>query len=382
MPLHRIAIVGILLVAAGGLGGCETVGYYAQAVRGQAEVWYFTRSVDAVVADPDASPQLKERLQNASRIREFASRELGLPDNGSYRGYADLKRPYVVWNVFAAEPYSVKPRQWCFPVAGCVSYKGYFSKQEAEAYAEQLRRSGNDVHIGGVPAYSTLGYLSDPLLNTFMHYPPAELARLVFHELAHQLIYVAGDTTFNESFAVAVEREGVKRWMERHGTPEALAAFHRSQERREAFQSLVLEYRSRLDRLFTSGVDTRALAEGKRRIYAELDAAYRELKRSWGGFSGYDRWLGENANNASLASIAVYTQWVPAFESILVRSGGDLPKFYAEVRRLADMSREDRQAHLESLLPARTRVSMLSSSRASERTPRDSTFPPSNRGGR
>ncbi len=355
--LRRIAIVGVLLVVVGALGGCETVGYYAQAVRGQAEVWYSTRSVDAVVADPGASPQLKERLQNASRIREFASRELGLPDNGSYRGYADLKRPYVVWNVFAAEPYSVAPRQWCFPVAGCVAYKGYFSKEEAEAFAEQLRRSGNDVHIGGVPAYSTLGYLSDPLLNTFMHYPPAELARLIFHELAHQLIYVSGDTVFNESFAVAVEREGVKRWMLRHGSPEALAAFYRSQERREAFQSLVLGYRSRLERLFASETDTQALAAGKTRIYAELDEAYQDLKRSWGGFRGYDRWLGVNANNASLASIAVYTQWVPAFESILVQSDGDLPKFYAEVRRLADMSKDERQAHLTRLLPPRTRIS-------------------------
>lgn len=357
MRLRRVAIVGALLVAAGGLGGCETVGYYAQAVRGQAEVWYATRPVDAVVADPGAPAQLKERLQYAHRIREFASRELGLPDNGSYRGYADLKRPYVVWNVFAAEPYSVKPRQWCFPVAGCVAYKGYFSREEAEAFAEQLRRSGNDVHIGGVPAYSTLGYLSDPLLNTFMHYPPAELARLIFHELAHQLVYVSGDTIFNESFAVAVEREGVRRWMQRHGSPEALAAFHRSQERREAFQSLVLDYRARLEGLYASGGDTQVLAEGKKRIYAELDEAYQSLKRSWGGFGGYDRWLGANANNASLASIAVYTQWVPAFESILVQTGGDLPKFYAEVRRLADMSKDDRQAHLTRLLPARTQVS-------------------------
>lgn len=357
MRLRLIAIVGVALVTAGLLGGCETAGYYAQAVRGQAEVWYSTRSIDAVVADPGASPQLKERLRSARLIREFASRELSLPDNGSYRGYADLKRPYVVWNVFAAEPYSVKPRQWCFPVAGCVAYRGYFSKEEAEAYADELRRSGNDVHIGGVPAYSTLGYLNDPLLNTFMHYPPAELARLIFHELAHQLIYASGDTVFNESFAVALEREGVRRWLLRQGSPEALAAFHRSQERREAFQSLVLGYRGRLERLFASEADTQALAAGKKRIYAELDDAYQDLKRSWGGFSGYDRWLGINANNASLASIAVYTQWVPAFESILVQSDGDLPKFYAEVRRLAGMSKEDRQAHLTRLLPPRTLVS-------------------------
>lgn len=358
MTYARRACLAVLM--GGGvlaLAGCETLGYYAQALRGQAELWQATRSIDAVVADPEASPQLKERLQNASRIREFASRELGLPDNRSYRGYADLKRPYVVWNVFATEPYSVKPKQWCFPIAGCVAYKGYFAREAAEAFAAELRRAGNDVHVGGVPAYSTLGFLNDPVLNTFVHYPPAELARLVFHELAHQLIYVSGDTTFNESFAATVEREGVRRWVERHGNPEALAAFRRVQERRAEFQSLVLDYRERLARLYASGVSSAEMATGKAGIYRDLDEAYAALKRSWGGFGGYDHWLGRNANNASLASVAVYTRLVPAFQAMLESVAGDLPRFYAEVRRVADLPAEDREAHLAQLMRGETRVS-------------------------
>jgi len=354
---HRIGLAGLLFVCVLGLVGCETLGYYAQAVRGQAELWQATRSIDSVVADPAVAPQLKERLQNASRIREFASRELHLPDNRSYRGYADLKRPYVVWNVFATEPYSVTPKQWCFPIAGCVAYKGYFGKEQAEAFAAELRREGNDVHIGGVPAYSTLGFLNDPVLNTFVHYPPVELARLIFHELAHQQVYVSGDTTFNESFAVTVEREGVRRWLAHHGSPEALAAFQRAQERRTAFHTLVLDYRDRLARLYASGGSPDAMAAGKGRIFGELHAAYAALKQSWGGFSGYDQWLGANANNASLASVAVYTRLVPAFQAMLESSHGDLAKFYAEVRRVADLPREDREAHLNRMQTGGTRVS-------------------------
>lgn len=359
MRLGRcVGLASLLVLTLVGIVGCETLGYYAQAVRGQADLWQATRPIDAVVADPQASPQLKARLQNASRIREFASRELGLPDNRSYRGYADLKRPYVVWNVFATEPYSVKPVQWCFPVAGCVAYKGYFSKGHAEAFAADLKRSGHDVHVGGVPAYSTLGFLNDPVLNTFIHYPPVELARLIFHELAHQLIYVSGDTTFNESFAVTVEREGVRRWMARHGSEDELAAFHRSQERRAAFQTLVLEHRGRLSQLFASPLSPDEMAAGKQRIYRELDEAYSRLKQSWGGFSGYDRWLGDNANNASLASIAVYTQLVPVFQAMLEAAAGDLPKFYTEVRRLAELPREDREARLARMLRTETRAAL------------------------
>jgi predicted aminopeptidase len=330
--------------------GCDTAGYYLQAIRGQAEMWYATRPIEEVIADSQAPKALKARLHYAMRVREFASTQLGLPDNSSYRGYADLKRPYVVWNMFATDAFSVRPRQWCFPIAGCVAYKGYFSRAEAEAAAAELKRAGDDVFVGGVPAYSTLGYFNDPVLNTFIHYPQAELARLIFHELAHQVVYVAGDTAFNESFAVAVEREAVRRWMEANGTPAELAAFQRAQERRAAFYTIAAKYRNRLDRLYTSGLPRAAMAQQKEAIFAELDTEYEALKASWGGFKGYDRWLGpENANNASLASIAVYTYLVPAFQVLLERSGGHLPAFYDEARRLAEMPQAQRHAMLNVL---------------------------------
>ncbi len=335
------------------VAGCDTASYYMQALRGQAEMWHATRPIDAVMADPEASQALKERLERAIRIREFASRELGLPDNGTYRGYADLKRPYVVWNVFAAAPLSIKPRQWCFPIAGCVAYKGFFSRTEAEALAAELRSAGDDVFVGGVPAYSTLGYLDDPVLNTFIHYPHAELARLIFHELAHQVVYVRGDTAFNESFAVAVEREGVRRWMAKHGSDAERAAFEQAQRRRAAFQAIAGKYRARLEELYASDLPAKEIFLRKRAVFTELAQEYEELKASWGGFKGYDPWLGANANNASLASVGVYTQLVPAFEALLQAAGNDLPRFYAEVKRLGELPQAEREARLDALRAAR-----------------------------
>jgi predicted aminopeptidase len=351
MLCAAIAAAGVLL------SGCETLGYYAQAFQGQAELWHATRPIEAVIADPEVPSALKDKLHNASRIREFASTELGLPDNRSYRGYADLKRQYVVWNIFATDPFSVKPRQWCFPIAGCVAYKGYFSQARAEAHAAELKRGGDDVFLGGVPAYSTLGYLNDPVLNTFVHYPPGELARLIFHELAHQAVYVSGDTVFNESFAVTVEREGVRRWMERHGTPVELEAFHKAQQRRAEFHRLALAYRARLEQHYESGLPAEQMAAGKQRIFAQLHDEYESLKRSWDGFRGYDRWLGPSANNASLASIAVYTHLVPAFQVMLESVGYELPRFYQEVRRMSSLPKAERHDRLARLQEQGLRLS-------------------------
>jgi len=331
------------------VAGCDTLGYYYQAFSGQAELWQSARPVDQVIADPQVPATVKERLAQALQLREFAARELALPDNGSYRNYADLRRQYVVWNVFAADALAIEPKRWCFPVAGCVSYKGYFTKADADAFAQALRREGYDVFVSGVPAYSTLGYFDDPLLNTFLHYPPAELARLIFHELAHQVVYVRDDSVFNESFAVAVEHEGVKRWMRAHGNTVELEAFQRSQERRAAFYALASKYRQRLAQLYASGGAAEAKAAGKRALFAELAVDYEAFKSAWGGFRGYDPWLGPQANNATLASIAVYTQQVPAFQALLDAAQGDLPRFYAEVKALAAMPKPQRDAKLAAL---------------------------------
>ncbi len=340
-----LAAVALLLV-----GGCANVGYYWQSVSGQLDVWRRERPVEEVLADPAVAQALKDRLARVVEIRNFASRELDLPDNRSYRRYADLERPFVVWNVFAAPEFSVEPLEWCFLFAGCVKYRGYFSREEAERFAAELARQGQDVYVGGVPAYSTLGWFADPVLNTFIHYPDAGLAGLIFHELSHQVAYAKGDTAFNESFAVAVEREGVRRWMERAGDAGQRDAFERNQRARVDFARLMLKYRDRLDALYRTRIAPAAMRERKREIIAGLEAEYRTLRAEWGGFAGYDRWFARKPNNAQFASVGLYTEFVPAFEALLAREGRDLPRFYAAVQALAALPKAEREARLRTLL--------------------------------
>jgi predicted aminopeptidase len=336
------------------LAGCANVGYYYQSVAGQFDIWWRERSIDEVFKDPATPAALRGQLATALKIREFASRELGLPDNPSFRRYADVQRPFVIYNVFGAPEFSVHPLQWCYPFVGCVTYRGYFSKEDADLFAGQAEREGSDVYVGGVPAYSTLGWFPDPVLNTFIHYPEPELARLLFHELAHQVVYVRDDSTFNESFAVAVEREGLRRWLERTGDPGKLDTFEHLYRARTDFMALVQKYRSRLDSLYRSGQPADAMRAAKRTVFEEMDAEYRSLKAEWGGYAGYDRWFARKLNNAHIASVSVYTQLVPAFEAMLAQSGGDLPEFYRRVQALAAKPRAERAVALDSLMPART----------------------------
>lgn len=333
------------------VSGCSNLGYYWQSVGGQLDVWRRERPVEEVIADPAIAEAIKHRLARALEIRTFASRDLGLPDNESYRRYADLERPFVVWNVLAAPEFSVQPLRWCFLFAGCVSYRGYFAREAAERFSAELVEQGYDVHIGGVPAYSTLGWFPDPVLNTFIHYAEAELARLIFHELAHQVLYVRDDTVFNESFAAAVEREGVRRWLARHGDAKQREQHARQQRIRSEFSSLIQNYRKRLDALYRSRLAPDAMRSRKHAILAELEAEYRTLKAGWDGFSGYDRWFEQKPNNAQVASVAIYTQLVPAFEALLKREDGNLPRFYAAVRQLAALPREEREERLRALSP-------------------------------
>ncbi|PIV76111.1 MAG: aminopeptidase [Rhodocyclales bacterium CG17_big_fil_post_rev_8_21_14_2_50_68_7] len=347
----------LALLAATALGsalllpGCAAPGYYLQAASGQFEVWRRSRPIAQVRSDAGTAPALRERLALAERIRAFASRSLALPDNGSYRKYADVRRPYVVWNVFAAREFSVRPEQWCFPVAGCVSYRGYFAHPDALAFAAALRSRGHEIHVAGVTAYSTLGWFDDPVLNTFIHYPESELARLIFHELAHQVAWADGDTEFNEAFAVAVELEGIARWLAASGSADERETFATAQRRRSRFAALVLGARERLDRLYGSGASEHAMRKAKAEILSGLKRDYAALREGdWRGFAGYDRWFGADINNATLASIGIYTRWVPAFRALIARSGGDLPTFYARVRELAADAPETRHAALEAAL--------------------------------
>lgn len=340
--LKILVFAGTLLTVA----GCTQLGYYAQSVRGQLDIWRREQPIETVLDDPVSSPTLREKLALALKAREFASRELGLPQNDSYRRYADLERPYVVWNVYAAPEFSLQPVQWCFAMAGCVSYRGYFAKADADAFAAAAASQGHDVHVGGVPAYSTLGWFADPVLNTFIHYPAAEVARLIFHELSHQVVYVKDDTVFNESFAVTVEREGLRRWIARHGADQDRQRVARMQDYRKGFLALIEAYRDRLGKLYQQRIAPEAMRAAKRQLFAQMQRDYGALKSSWGGYAGYDRWFAQAPNNALLASVSIYTQNVPAFEAMLAEHGGDLPRFYAAVRALARLDKAAREVAL------------------------------------
>jgi len=342
----RIVAVAMLLA----LAGCAHVGYYLQSIGGQLDIWNRERAIDEVIADPATPSALREKLASVQRIREFASRELGLPDNASFRRYADLGRPFVVWNVFAAPEFSTKPLQWCFPVAGCVGYRGYFAKADAGGFAAELSVGGDDVYVGGVPAYSTLGWFADPVLNTFVHYPDPGIARLIFHELAHQVVYVRNDSVFNESFAVTVAREGIRRWLERHGSAQDKSAYELMRRRRDGFTRLVHDYHGRLDALYGSGLAPQEMRARKQQIFGQMVRDYQQLRASWGGYKGYDQWFATIPNNANIASVTIYTQMVPAFQALLEREGRDLPRFYLAVRELAGLDKQERTRRLDSLL--------------------------------
>ena len=351
MP-HVLCMLRILLIlaAVGLLAGCDTLAYYTQAVGGQFELIARRRPLEALLEDPATAADLRARLESARAIRIYASQELGLPDNGSYRSYAALDRPYVVWTVFAAQEFSTRALESCFPVTGCVSYRGFFGEADAQHYAAGLRAAGNDVRVSGVPAYSTLGWFDDPLLSSFIRYPEAELARLLFHELAHHVVYVKGDTAFNESFAVAVERAGVHRWLAANKRHADFAVFLAARARQAEFIALIETAKARLEGIYagsSSLSDIDARRAQKRAGFEALQRDYAAMKLRWGGFAGYDRILGSEPNNALLVSVTAYSKFVPGFERLLFESGGDLARFYAAVKRIAALPARERERCLD-----------------------------------
>ncbi len=353
-PLSRTLswpLAAVLLLLA---PGCDAVSYYAQAVHGHFGIVNAARPIDAWLQDEAATPALKERLRLAQQMREFASRELGLPDNRSYTAYADLKRPAAVWNVFATPELSLGLKTWCYVFLGCAGYRGYFDQADAQRTADELKAQGYDVNVAPVPAYSTLGWTNwlggDPLLNTFINWPEAELARLIFHELAHQVLYVKDDTVFNESFATAVEREGVRRWIAHRKDPKLAEAYAQYELRRGDFIKLLLDHRAQLAEAFAAPVPDAEKRERKRAVFSGLRAAYQRVKAErWNGFAGYDRFFNRELNTAHLAAVGAYNDLVPAFEALLAREGNDLPRFFAATRALAKLPRAERDAQLKAL---------------------------------
>lgn len=355
-----LALATGLLLTACAQGGGE-LAYYWQSVSGHARLMAAAEPIDAWIARPGLAPALRERLLLAKRARAFAVRELHLPDNASYHRYADLHRASAVWNVVAAPPYSLQLHTWCFPVLGCVGYRGYFNPNDANAEAARLAATGLEVDVYGVPAYSTLGAMNwaggDPLLNTFVHWQEGDFVRLLFHELAHQVVYADGDTLFNESFATAVGRIGSAAWLRSEAGPQARAEFAASQARREAFRRLTRETRTRLEEIYGQkealAQEPKALDAMKKEAMAQFRARYQRLADGWhlppAQRAGYDHWVA-TANNASFGAQAAYDELVPAFETLFAQSGRDWPRFYDAVKALAHQSAAQRLAALRALM--------------------------------
>ncbi len=340
----RVLALAALLPAA----GCATLDYYAGAVSGHLELMARARPLDEVLADPGLDARLRVRLELAREVRAFATRVLALPDNDSYRSYADLGRRFAVWNVVAADPFSVQPRTWCFLIVGCLSYRGYFDEDEARAFAAELAGRGLDVHVAGARAYSTLGWFDDPLLNTLMDLDEARFIGVIFHELAHQRLYVEDDTAFNESYASFVEREGVRQWYRARGDEAAWRRHRRALAREASFRRLLLHARGRLAAVYARDLPAGEKRRRKAGEFRRLRRAYAAWKRRWDGYGGYDRWMAQALNNAHLALVAVYNQWIPAFAA-LHRDSGDWEVFHRRAAALGELPPEERRARLEHL---------------------------------
>ena len=346
-----LSLVGLVLAALATLcatSGCSSIDYLGQSASGHIRLLAAARPVQDAIADPATPEALRKRLELTQRMRQFAVTELHEPDNGSYRSYADLKRSAAVWNVVAAPELSLQLQTWCFPIVGCVGYRGYYDLASADAAAAPLKADGLEVDVYEVPAYSTLGWMNwiggDPLLNTFVQWPEGELSRLIFHELAHQVAYAPGDTTFNESFATAVEHIGSQRWLEANASAEVRERQALTESRRQDFHVLVRAWRARLDAMYRSDLPDADKRARKAELYAGMRADYAAMKRDkWGGYTGYDHWFAK-ANNATMGTQGAYDDEVGAFERLFAAEGSDFTRFYAEVRRMAALSRPERDA--------------------------------------
>jgi predicted aminopeptidase len=317
-----------------------------QAARGQLQILNAREPITQVLEDPETPAELKQRLEKVRAAREFASRELGLPNNKSYTSYADLKRDYVTWSVVATPEFSVDPKEWCFPIVGCVAYRGYFKEQKAEDFAAGLRKEGFDTVVEGVPAYSTLGKFNDPIMSTMMGYGDDELAAIMFHELSHQVVYIPDDTAFNEAFAVTVEQEGLARWLKDRGRPEDLVRYRARRDRQAENIHIVARYREQLKALYATGAAPDAMRARKSEVFAALVAELKAADARHGVKSALAAELAGPPNNARLASLATYYDCVPGFERVLGEQQHDLLRFYAAVRELSKLPRDVRRAQL------------------------------------
>ena len=315
------------------------------------------RSLAEVASDESINDGIKRRLDLAQRARLFGIEQLGLPNNESYTSFYDTGQEYVTWNVVAAGEFSLDPYNWCFPIAGCVSYRGYYAAEDAEAYAAGLAEQGFDVIVNGATAYSTLGWFEDPLLNTMLERSDPSIASLLFHELAHQKLYVGDDSTFNESFATFVEEEGLKQWQknEEKINPEldqsAMAQELKARKRRQQqFIALLTDTRDKLAELYETSGEADVMRQKKKETFEQMLVNYESLKASWDGYPGYDRWFSQEMNNARLLAVATYNDYVPAFEVLFRESGSSFEEFYLASLELSKLPLEERTERMQQLL--------------------------------
>jgi|SRR5208282_2537617 len=367
LPARRLRtwlLVPALLLAVLAMSGCQTLSYYGQAIKGQYQIVAHEQKIEKLVADPQTPAPLKARLQLVQSLRAFAAKDLQLPVDGHYEKYADVHRPFVVWNVEAAPEFSLEPKTWWYPFVGSLDYRGYFAERGAQKYAASLLEKGYEVSVGGVTAYSTLGWFKDPVLNTFIFDPEPDLAETIFHELGHQRVFASGDTDFNEAFATTVGQEGARRWLRAKGDQAALEKYLAELRRTAQFAHLIMDTRERLETLYgderTEGGQVKAtrkrrvvpreeLRRQKQALLDRLQHEYTQLKAQWGGDTESDEWFASPLNNALLNSIATYYDLVPGFEQLLKQNGADLRKFYEAADKLAHEPKAERHRRLLSL---------------------------------
>ena len=339
----KIIKISVLIISALTVSACSSFGYYMDLMAGHSELLEQRKPVSEILADKNTNSQLRKLLENSQNIRDFAIKSLDLPDNDSYRMYADLKRRYAVWNVVAAKEFSIEPKKWCFLFVGCLSYRGYFSKEDATAYANELKKQGYDVYVAGAKAYSTLGWFDDPLLNTMMVKSEAYRAGIIFHELAHQVVYIDNDSAFNEAFATTVEQEGIRRWLLNKGQQDQYQTYLRDKKRDSQLNKLLLNTREKLKQLYKTNKSVTEKRKEKKLIFASIKKNYMQLKKLWGGYKVYDKWMSQKLNNSHLLLIATYHDLVPFFKKLLKAENNNMVEFYAAVKKLGELDKKERR---------------------------------------
>ena len=342
MMSMNIIKISVLVVSAVTVSACSSFGYYMDLMAGHSELLEQRKPVSEIIADESTKAKLRELLENSQNIRDFASKKLDLPDNDSYRMYADLNRQYAVWNVVAAKEFSVEAKKWCFLFVGCLSYRGYFTKKDATAYANELKKEGYDVYVAGARAYSTLGWFDDPLLNTMMVKSEAYRAGIIFHELAHQVVYIDNDSAFNEAFATTVEEEGIRRWLLTNGQQKKYQTYLLDKKRDSQLNQLLLNTRKQLKQLYKTNKNSEEKRQGKKQIFAAMQKNYLQLKKSWDGYKIYDKWMSQDLNNAHLLLIATYHDLVPFFKNLLRNKNNNLSSFYIAVNQFGKLDKKER----------------------------------------